>query len=107
MEKIICWRGTDGDIYPIKCTCEKLGYPNLCTDETGDVQKMYDNTHFRTKEEAWKSIVKSVKAGLSLSARSVIEKKKALYEAEKNASDSLIEFYQVKDNSDNPFQGEM
>ena len=35
-EKIICWRGTDGDVQPVKCVCDdKFGYPNYCKDENG------------------------------------------------------------------------
>ena len=67
-EKIICWRGTDGDTYPVKCICDdKFGYPNYCTDENGKEEKMYENTHFLKKEDAWAKIVRNVKAGVSLS----------------------------------------
>jgi len=54
------FRGTDGDTAPASCECEKFGYPNKTT--IGDV--MYENTHFLTEEEAWRSIAKSVQASV-------------------------------------------
>ena len=52
-EKIICWRGSDGDVQPVKCVCDdKFGYPNYCKDENGKEEKMFGNTHFIKKEDA-------------------------------------------------------
>lgn len=107
-EKIICWRGTDGDLQPIKCVCDdKFGYPNWCKDENGNHEQMYQNTHFKTKEEAWKSIISSVKAGVSLSGSFVKRCTDELTKAEKEAAKSVMEFHQVKSNPENPFVHEM
>jgi len=62
-----CYRGTDGDYRPIKCKIvEKFGYPNYCINEGGRREKMYENTHYLTEAEAWKSITESINAGVYL-----------------------------------------
>ena len=107
-EKIICWRGTDGDVQPIKCVCDdKFGYPNYCTDESGKNDKMYDNTHFLEKEKAWYSIYRSVRAGISLSGSRVIQAKKQLEEAEKEAGNAVTEYELVRKNENNPYAKDM
>jgi len=107
-KKIICWRGSDGDVEPVKCICnENFGYPNNCTDETGKQETMYENTHFLNKEDAWNSIVKSVKAGISLSGSSVNRAIEELEKAKAESTKSVLEYYKVRSNMDNPFRGDM
>lgn len=107
-EKIICWRGTDGDTEPVKCICDdKFGYPNYCTDENGKEEKMYENTHFLKKEDAWAKIVRNVKAGVSLSGNSVKKAMDALEKAQSESANSVLEYHQVKTNKDNPFSNDM
>lgn len=107
-EKIICWRGTDGDVQPVKCICDdKFGYPNYCKDENGKEEKMYENTHFLNKEDAWKSIVRSVKAGVSLSGSWVKRVMDELEKAQAESANSVLEYHKVKANMDNPFSGDM
>lgn len=107
-DKIICWRGGDGDTAPVKCICDdKFGWPNFCTDEHGNHEKMYENRHYLLKEDAWKSIIRSVKAGISLAAGSVKNAKEELAKAQERASEMVVEYGQVRDNKDNPFRNEM
>jgi hypothetical protein len=101
---IICWRGSDGDTKPVKCTCEKFGYPNFCIPEGEQEQRMYVNTHFRDINEAWESIIKSVHAGIKISGRHLIDVKKQLEKAEKDAADDLVKYTEVMENPDNPFK---
>ena len=61
------WRGTDGDNEPVEMECDVFGYPEATT--SGEI--MYENTHFRTKEEAWESIRASCEAGMNLIAGSI------------------------------------
>ena len=107
-EKIICWRGTDGDVQPVKCVCnDKFGYPNYCTPENGKEEKMYENTHFLNKEDAWMSIVRSVKAGVSLSGSLVKRVMDELEKAQSESAKSVLEYHKVKSNMENPFSGDM
>lgn len=53
-EKLICWRGTDGDLEPVECICQnKFGYPNYCNPKNEGEEMMYQNTHFLEKKDAW------------------------------------------------------
>lgn len=82
------YRGTDGDVEPVEMECEKFGYPNKTT--TGET--MYDNTHFRTIESAWKSILESIAAGVSLVGGSVRNAEDELARLRKIAGDRAKEF---------------
>ena len=106
----ICYRGSDGDISPVKCTYldGEFGYPKHCKVESENkTEQMFENTHFISYEDAWKSITKSVKAGVTLSARAVKHAREKLLELEKEASDSTIEYLEVSRNIDNPFRKDM
>lgn len=63
----VVYRGTDGDLEPVKKECEVFGYPNRTTDG----EQMYENTHFLTEEAAWRSILRSWAAGVSLASRAL------------------------------------
>lgn len=78
------YRGTDGDTEPVEMECEEFGYPNNTTCG----EKMCDNTHFKTEQEAWGSILKSVKAGVWLVGRDVILAENNLRKVEKLAAES-------------------
>jgi len=108
-DKIICWRGTDGDTEPIECICEsEFGYPNYCTPKNGDrEEKMYENTHFLKKEEAWLSIVRSVKAAVSLTGSAVKRELTKLAQLEKEAAQAVSDYYSVVSNGENPHSGLM
>ncbi len=82
------YRGSDGDLEPVVMECEKFGYPNKTN--TGEV--MWDNTHFRTPGEAWKSIIASVEAGVSLAGSSVELAEKELERVRKIAAERAMEF---------------
>lgn len=107
-DKITCWRGTDGDLRPVKCICvNQFGYPNFCTDESDNLHQMFENTHFLKKEDAWFSIVQSVKAGVSLSKRAVKTTAEEYNKAKVEYEEALAEYDQVKHNEDNPFSSRM
>jgi hypothetical protein len=107
-EKLICWRGQDGDIKPVMCICDdEFGYPNYCQDETGKEEKMYENTHFLDKNDAWKSIIKSVKAGIRLSGRRVSQAMDELKKAQAESAEAVFEYHQVVNNVENPFFDDM
>lgn len=106
--QVICWRGADGDLRPVKCVCEdKFGYPYYCTDEEGDTHMVFNNTHFKTKEEAWQSIVDSVKAAVWLSKRQLRQAKRDLRIAEEMLATSTVEYDMIKENGENPFGDKM
>lgn len=75
---ILCWRGADGDTEPVPCECEVFGYPHITT--TGD--RMFDNTHFLTREEAWANIERSSRAQLAMASRSLTDARSTLRKAE-------------------------
>lgn len=91
---ITVWRGTDGDLEPVKMECEAFGYPNY----TGTGERMWDNSHFRTEAEAWNSILKSVMAYIALAARNVEHARGKLSAAEKESADACIAFVAAHDN---------
>ncbi len=88
------YRGTDGDIEPVEMDCEEFGHSNRTT--SGD--RMYDNTHFRTIEEAWQSILDSVDAGVCLVGGSVRNAEEELNRLLKRAGERAKEFEVVHRN---------
>jgi hypothetical protein len=77
---ITVWRGSDGDDAPVEMQCKVFGFPN----RTSSGEQMYQNTHFRTEAEAWQSILRSAKAGLSLSNSRLESCRVVLAEAERD-----------------------
>jgi hypothetical protein len=65
---------------------------------TKDGNKMFSNTHFKTENEAWNSILRSVEAFISLSASSLIRARADLQKAEKYAADAVVEYMTAKRN---------
>ena len=82
------YRGTDGDLEPVEMECEEFGHPN----KTSTGETMYVNTHFRTEEEAWASIKRSVEAGVSLAGDDVMRCKRAMQEANKRAGKAAADY---------------
>lgn len=62
---ITVYRGSDGDNEPREMQCEVSGYPQRTTCG----ERMFENTHFLTRAEAWESIRQSAEAGIKLAAR--------------------------------------
>lgn len=91
---ITVWRGTDGDLEPVRMECEQFGYPNRT--DTGE--RMWNNTHFRTEAEAWSSILKGVVACIALAARNVENARGKLSAAEKESADACTAFVAAHDN---------
>ena len=75
---ILCWRGSDNDVEPVACEAEVFGHPHSTT--TGET--MFQNTHFRTREEAWESIDRSISAHLSLAYNDVMDARSRMRKAE-------------------------
>ena len=82
------YRGTDGDIEPIEMECDIFGYPNKTTNG----ETMFENTHFKTEAEAWKSILASVKAGIMLVGGGVRNAEEELGRLRKQAGDRAKAF---------------
>ena len=76
-ETIKVYTITEGKL--IEDTCEVFGYPNFT--HSGDM--MYENTHFRFKNEAIDYGIKEHEAGVWLCERSVTQLKNALKEEKK------------------------
>lgn len=90
----ICYRGADVGTEPTELTYSgEFGYPNRC--DNGDM--MFDNTHFATKADAWKSLSLSVNAQVSIAGRRVENARQALKEAERFAGESAERFAIVMD----------
>ena len=68
---------------------------------------MFENTHFLKKEDAWMSIVESIKSCVSLNDSWVKRVMEQLEEAQDELSKSVLEYHKVKVNTDNPFSGDM
>jgi hypothetical protein len=108
LENITCWRGTDGDLKPIKCICQKeFGYPHFCNTENENAEMMYSNTHFLEKKDAWRSITDSLKAILKSNGKD-LENAKIEFDKQKETScNFLIDYYKAQNNLDNPFSNEL
>lgn len=76
---LLCWRGTDGDVEPVPSWCETFGHPNSTTNG----ERMFANTHFRTPEEAWVQIEKSIESQLVLALSELERARDALVAAER------------------------
>ena len=70
---MIIYRGMNGDIEPVQMECGEA---------------MFDNTHFLTIEEAWESIMSSVKAGVNLAGAAVEYAKMKLANANEEAGEA-------------------
>ena len=106
-----CYRGTDGDIKPVKCKIvEKFGYPYYCINEDGEREDMYFNTHFLTEKEAWKSIVFSINAGIYLLKNDydlIKNLEKRIVKKKEEIKELKEEFEKVKNNKSNPYIPEL
>ena len=108
LEKLYCYRGEDGDLEPKKMEClTEFGYPNLCVDEDGKEETMFVNTHFKTEREAWKSIIDSARAGVTLDGRAVANAKNELAKKIEDAAVSAERYFLISSNKKNPFKDEM
>lgn len=103
--KKICWRGSDGDSEPVKCTYEQeFGHPNYCKLPDGSDEKMYNNTHFMTEDEAWKKIKDSMNAELDFIAGKLKEAKANLRQQEIKATEAVERRHRIKSNPKNPYK---
>lgn len=103
--KQVCYRGSDGDDAPVICHYEtEFGFPHFCINEHGQREQMFRNTHFLTEKMAWRSIMASAKAGLSLSGREVEHIRSLLAKAEKQAADAVVRYQSITSNPKNPFR---
>lgn len=93
----VIYRGSDEDYEPLECTCEKVGYPNDCTLPNGETERQYVNTHFVTKAEAWKNLLESSDAGVSLGGSRVAQCKQELLRAQIQAADDAERWAKVRD----------
>lgn len=78
------------------------GTPYPGTDADGET--CYDNTHFKTEDEAWKHMVKDVMAGVSLAGMAVKSTRKALTAAEHEAGQACERYCNVMKNLPKPLQ---
>ena len=78
---------SDGDDRPEPVECVSPGYPNL--DERG--RTMYDNSHFRTEQEAWEWLIRDVDAMSSLVARDFIGARAKVVSLNEDAADVVID----------------
>jgi hypothetical protein len=85
------WRGSYGDDAPVEFQCEEFGWPHKTT--TGE--QMYENTHFRTIEEAWDNLKKNAEAQVYLSGQTVNQARYRLAEAEKHAANAAARYARI------------
>ena len=62
-----------------------------------DGVQIFDNTHFKTKREAWDKMLRDAEAGVSLTARSVRDMRDKLTKAEADAATAAIDWAAVRD----------
>lgn len=71
----------------IEVECEELKYP--LNDNEGDT--IYENTHFKTKKEAYKAAIANCKAGLSMLQRQIKDTREKVGELEVKLADEFID----------------
>jgi hypothetical protein len=72
------------------------GKPYPGKDEDGET--CYDNSHFKTEEEAWAAMVRDAEAGVSLAGSAVQSARKKMEEAEKDAASACADYAVVRAN---------
>ena len=91
-------------VYRVNCTkdqvqiegtqCETFGYPHRDIDG----HEMYENTHFKTKEEAWETLMAERYAGVELSSYSVEAREQDLRNAKEHLCHRTILYVKAKEN---------
>jgi len=88
IEPVVMWRGGDGMTKPVKVSCPDGLWPEYDSDGV----QIFENTHFKTEDQAWKSIEESVLAGISLAGREVEFREKQLAESKDWAAQAAKDF---------------
>ena len=83
-----------GKTKPIAVECENFGYPNV----DADGETMYENSHFKTEDEAWQAVLSLSNAFIETDTRNVKEKRKMLTEAEQQLVNSAIRLSDTRKN---------
>ena len=85
---ITCWRADGDDHEPVACQCEVFGYPH----HTVDGHKMYENTHFLSREEAWEKIQRNIEAHGQGVADRLEEAQAALVKRREDAAEFALRY---------------
>lgn len=88
--KMIAYKVKDGKVIEVKC--EEMKYP--LKDNEGDT--IYENTHFKTKDEAYKRAIRDCEASISLVTSRLIEVRDKESELEKKLANKCIELELLK-----------
>lgn len=86
------YRGTDGDIEPVEFECETLDSSKKTT--TGE--RMYENTHFATEEQAWNSINGAWEAGVAISSHRLKDAEATVVTLTKKLADDILKAQESK-----------
>jgi len=90
------WRINEIDVLPKLVDCPDGLYP----ESDADGVKIFENTHFVTREEAMKNIEENLLARVVFWGRTVTRREKELEETRKDAADAaaaLAKFLDAKD----------
>lgn len=74
-------------------TCEKMSYPHYDSDD----DKIYINTHFATKEEAYQKAIEEREAGISHLTRAIKHFRSQVAEHEKRLADECIDLDRLRE----------
>jgi hypothetical protein len=80
------WKVVYGSPAPVEVEADIPSFPHK--DSAGD--RIYENTHFLTLDKAWSHHIREHRAGLSLGASDVTEKRRRLLEAEHSLANVAI-----------------
>lgn len=81
-----------GETEPEPVECEQFGYPHH--DVTG--RQQYENTHFQTEEEAWRSVLSGSEYAQHFAAQRVKEAERVLAEAKEELIRSALRLSEAK-----------
>ena len=90
------YKGTDGDTAPVPFEYEPEPNGGI-SGYTNGGEPTYTNTHFKTELEAWKSIIRSVDAGVKLAGGTVERCTKQLRDAYGYAGKIAVEYKAAHD----------
>jgi hypothetical protein len=79
----------------VECTCEVFGHPHRALHADGRTYDQYENTHFRTYDEALDTLHREVLASLSLGARDRRLAKKRIHRLTKELADDAERLVRV------------
>jgi hypothetical protein len=94
-DKVVLWKADSSLTSPLQVTADSPGtWPGH--DDNGD--QIYVNTHFKLEADAWESLIRNVKAYVSLAGSALADAKERVAKCEQECGKAAIQFGEVNKN---------